>query len=101
MTDTYKMVPYPQRNAAMKPADDVRFVPENVLEVGHDYATHEVVVNHPNIQPDDRGAGFIVFSVAQARAFAHALLRQARLAELEAGGMKPEAAEMLVRQTDR
>lgn len=37
----------------------------------------EVVVNHPDLQPDNNGCGHIVFSPAQARAFAATLIKHA------------------------
>lgn len=46
------------------------------LEVGTN-ENGEVVVNHPDLQPDDNGVGHIVFSPGQARGFAASLLRQA------------------------
>lgn len=51
--------------------------PEKYLEVGLSNDSREVVVNHPDLQPDHRGIGHIVFSPAQARAFAKLLLRKA------------------------
>lgn len=41
----------------------------------------EVIVNHPDIQPDKDGAGYIVFSVQQARAFARLLNKKASEAD--------------------
>jgi hypothetical protein len=41
----------------------------------------EVVINHPDIQPDKDGAGYIVFSPAQARNLAALLVKQAKIAE--------------------
>jgi hypothetical protein len=43
----------------------------------------EVVVNHPDLKPDENGVGHIVFSVNQAEHFAHLLLSKAREAERE------------------
>ena len=37
----------------------------------------EVVINHPNIQPDEQGAGYIVFSPEQARDLASLLIKHA------------------------
>jgi hypothetical protein len=48
-----------------------------VLEVGIDEKTGEVVVNHPNLSPDDEGVGHIVFSRAQALALARSLTQKA------------------------
>jgi hypothetical protein len=50
--------------------------PEKYLEVGLSIDSREVVVNHP-LQPHESGIGHIVFSPAQARAFAKLLLRKA------------------------
>jgi hypothetical protein len=47
-----------------------------VLEVGVNDAG-EVIVNHPDLQPDENGCGHIVFSGDQARAFADLLYRKA------------------------
>lgn len=50
------------------------------LEVGLN-DNHEIVVNHPDIEPDENGVGHIVFSAEQARHFARLLVKHARLAE--------------------
>jgi hypothetical protein len=42
------------------------------LEVGA--CNGEVVVNHPDLQPDENGVGHIVFSSQEARDFARSLL---------------------------
>lgn len=39
---------------------------EGFLEVGIN-DRNEVVINHPDLKPDEHGVGHIVFSVAQAR----------------------------------
>lgn len=52
---------------------------EGVLEVGS--LEGEVVVNHPDLKPDENGVGHIVFSPAQARNLARILLKQAETAE--------------------
>ncbi len=49
------------------------------LEVGTNDG--EVVVNHPDLLPDENGVGHIVFSVEEARNLASILLKQANLAE--------------------
>lgn len=54
------------------------------LEVGHTEDTHEVVINHPDLNPDADGVGHIVFSPAQARNLAMLLLRHAMQADVEA-----------------
>lgn len=51
------------------------------LFVGH--YRGEVVVNHPDIDPDEDGVGHIVFSPQQARDFAALLLKAADNAEKE------------------
>lgn len=53
-----------------------------VLEVGHN-ERGEIVINHPDLHPDENGVGHIVFSREQARNLAHLLWR--RVAELEEG----------------
>ncbi|MGC2234291.1 MAG: hypothetical protein WBA09_22510 [Candidatus Acidiferrum sp.] len=52
---------------------------EGFLEVGTDDG--EVVVNHPDLKPDENGVGHIVFSPNQARNLAELLVKQARVAE--------------------
>ncbi len=53
-----------------------------VLEVGT--LDGEVVVNHPDLQPDANGIGHIVFSPDQARNLGYLLIRKAEEAEQEA-----------------
>ncbi len=53
----------------------------NTLWVGQSLDGRDVVVNHPNIQPDADGAGYIVFSPRQARALAELLLKHAEQIE--------------------
>src|SRR6185437_9538114 len=55
---------------------------EGYLEVGCN-EQDEIVVNHPNLKPDENGVGHIVFSVNQARNLARLLQKQAREAEVE------------------
>lgn len=50
------------------------------LEVGHN-GKGEVVINHPDVHPDENGVGHIVFSPTQARNLAKTLLAAAREAE--------------------
>lgn len=50
-----------------------------ILEVGCNDA-HEVVINHPDLKPDENGVGHIVFSPAQALELAKTLTKQAGLA---------------------
>jgi len=52
---------------------------EGFLEVGTKGG--EVIVNHPDLKPDENGVGHIVFSPNQARNLATLLQKQARLAE--------------------
>jgi hypothetical protein len=55
---------------------------EGVLEVGRN-EQGEVVINHPDMKPDENGVGHIVFSVNQARNLAKLLNKQASEAEEE------------------
>ncbi len=52
------------------------------LEVGRN-ESHEIVVNHPDLQPDANGVGHIVFSINQARNFARLLITHVAYAERE------------------
>ncbi len=56
--------------------DEPKDVNRGVLEVGRN-DRFEVVVNHPDLHPDENGVGHIVFSPRQARAFARLLLKHA------------------------
>jgi hypothetical protein len=51
--------------------------PEHYLEVGLTSDEREVIINHPDLQPDANGVGHIVFSPQQARHLARLLLRKA------------------------
>jgi hypothetical protein len=64
-----------QRARAQPTQDLLR--PEKYLEVGLTSDEREVVINHPDLQPDANGVGHIVFSAAQARHLAKLLLRKA------------------------
>ena len=55
---------------------------EGYLEVGLNDDC-EIVVNHPDLKPNENGVGHIVFSVNQARYLADLLNRKAREAETE------------------
>lgn len=55
---------------------------DRVLEVGTN-GRREVVVNHPNLDVDDQGRGFIIFSPEQARNLAQLLMLKAAEAEME------------------
>lgn len=57
-------------------------IAKNTLEVGTN-GDGEVVVNHPDLQPDEKGVGHIVFSPEQARALAFLLQQKAHSAEEE------------------
>jgi hypothetical protein len=57
-------------------------IAKNTLEVGTNGAG-EVVVNHPDLQPDANGVGHIVFSPEQARQLAFLLQQKAHNAEEE------------------
>lgn len=59
---------------------------EGFLEVGHTDDTHEVVINHPDLNPDENGVGHIVFSPKQARNLAELLLKNANEAEKKCSG---------------
>ena len=58
---------------------------EGFLEVGRN-DQHEVVVNHPDLKPDENGVGHIVFSPRQARQFANLLIKHAAYCESEIKG---------------
>jgi hypothetical protein len=48
---------------------------KGMLEVGTN-GHGEVVINHPDLEPDEKGVGHIVFSPKQARALANILLKK-------------------------
>lgn len=52
------------------------------LEVGTT-GRGEIVVNHPELQPDENGVGHLVFSPSQARALAETLKNKADVADEE------------------
>ncbi len=54
-----------------------------VLEVGTN-GSGEVVINHPDLEPDENGVGHIVFSVEQARDLANLLLMKSADAQFHA-----------------
>jgi hypothetical protein len=62
---------------------------KKTLEVGTN-GRGEVVINHPDLQPDDEGVGHIVFSVEQARNLANLLLSKAADAASERGDLKTQ-----------
>lgn len=57
------------------------------LEVGLN-DKNEIVINHPKMDVDEKGRGFIVFSAKQARHLAGVLLAQAAEAERLATGSR-------------
>lgn len=59
------------RSRRDEPAD----VNAGTLEVGRN--GFEIIVNHPDLQPDENGVGHIVFSPRQARKFARLLMKHA------------------------
>lgn len=59
-----------QRSRREEPAD----VNAGFLEVGRN-DNFEIVVNHPDLKPDENGVGHIVFSPRQARQFARLLMK--------------------------
>ncbi len=62
-------------------------IEKNTLEVGTN-GMGDVVVNHPDLQPDENGVGHIVFSVEQARNLANLLMSKASDAAVERGDFK-------------
>lgn len=62
-------------------ADELdREIPGGFLEVGCTEAK-EIVINHPDLKPDEKGVGHIVFSLDQARAFVKTIKKQIEIAE--------------------
>jgi hypothetical protein len=59
----------------------------NTLEIGTN-GKGKVVVNHPDLEPDENGVGHIVFSVEQARNLANLLMSRAADAAVERGDLK-------------
>lgn len=49
------------------------------LQVGLTEDGKEVLINHPDLQPDENGCGHIVFSAEEARGLARLLLAKAKL----------------------
>ena len=62
-------------------------IEQGTLEVGTN-GHGEVVVNHPDLKPDENGVGHIVFSVEQARDLANLLLSKSADAAVERGDFK-------------
>ncbi len=69
-------------------------IAKNTLEVGTNGAG-EVIVNHPDLQPDENGVGHIVFSPEQARALAFLLQQKAHSAEEEIIEKRRKEAETI------
>lgn len=65
---------------------------EGFLEVGHTEDTFEIVVNHPDLKPDEHGVGHIVFSPDQARNLAILLTQHADAAQHKARQHKQQEA---------
>jgi hypothetical protein len=68
-------------------------VAEGVLSVGLT-PEYQVVVNHPDLKADERGAGHIIFSPDQAKALGNLLLGKAAEAEVDHAA----AVQALVRE---
>jgi hypothetical protein len=60
---------------------DGKMTVKGILEVGVN-EQNEVVINHPDLEPDENGVGHIVFSPAQARHLAMILNEKAADAEV-------------------
>lgn len=71
-------------------------VASGVLEVGTT-GNGEVVINHPDLKPDENGVGHIVFSPEQARNLGRLLLKKAEDAETEHATLYQAAAVSRVR----
>lgn len=76
---------------------------EGYLEVGHN-EKGEIVINHPDLKPDENGVGHIVFSVNQARNLARGCCSNARtswnLWGKGAGSLPPQAMTAIEMRTD-
>lgn len=66
-------------------------IQKNTLEVGTN-GCGEVVINHPDLKPDENGVGHIVFSVEQARNLANLLMSKVADASVERGDFKTHFA---------
>ena len=69
-------------------------VAKGILEVGTNGAG-EVVINHPDLMPDENGIGHIVFSVSQAQDLADLLFKKAREAAKELDEKHQKDAEKI------
>jgi hypothetical protein len=70
------------------------------LQVERTEETHEIVISHPALDPDEHGMTRIVFSTRYARHLANLLLEQATYAEAEATGTRPEILSQRTRKSD-
>jgi hypothetical protein len=61
------------------------------LKIDRTDDTHEIVMNHPILEPDAKGKVRFVLRPRQARHFADLPLEQAAYAEDEAAGLPPES----------
>lgn len=73
---------------------------EGFLEVGYN-EQGEIVVNHPDLKPDENGVGHIVFSANQARQFAWNLIKHAEESEREAAQKREQERLKNVPPVDR
>ena len=62
-------------------------IQRNTLEVGTT-GKGEVVINHPDLEPDENGIGHIIFSVEQVRSLANLLMSKSADAAAERGDFK-------------
>lgn len=69
-------------------------VAEGILEIGSN-GNGEVVINHPDLKPDENGVGHIVFSPDQARRLAWMLQKKAHEAEEELVEKRRKEAEAI------
>lgn len=67
---------------------------KNTLEVGTN-GSGEVIVNHPDLRPDENGVGHIIFSPQQARTLAFLLQQKAHSAEEEIIEKRRQEAEKI------
>lgn len=70
------------------------------LEVERTDDTHEIVISHPTLEPDEQGMARIVFSTRYARHLANLLVEQATYAEAEAAGTRLEVSPVRTRKSD-
>ena len=67
--------------------EDMSEIQKGTLEVGTT-GKGEVIINHPDLEPDENGVGHIVFSVEEARNLANLLMSKAADAVVERGDLK-------------